>query len=58
MGVLIRGHAALVRYDYAGTRTILEQIGTGGVFGGKQAAQNIEKIFLRVADATSFSRFL
>ena len=24
----------------------------------KQAAQNIEKIFLRVADATSFSRFL
>ena len=33
VGVLIRGHAALVRYDYAGTRTILEQIGTGGVFG-------------------------
>lgn len=33
VGVLLRGYAELVRYDYAGTRTILERIDTGGVFG-------------------------
>lgn len=33
VGVLIRGRADLVRYDYAGTRTILERIEAGGVFG-------------------------
>lgn len=33
VGVLLRGYAELVRYDYAGTRTILERIETGGVFG-------------------------
>ena len=33
IGVLLRGQAALVRFDYAGTRTILEQVEKGGVFG-------------------------
>lgn len=33
VGVLLRGHAELVRYDDAGTRTILERIDAGGVFG-------------------------
>lgn len=33
VGVLLRGYAELVRFDYAGTRTILERIDTGGVFG-------------------------
>ena len=33
VGVLLRGQAELVRYDYAGTRTILERVDTGGVFG-------------------------
>ena len=33
VGVLVRGQAELVRFDYAGTRTILEQVGPGGVFG-------------------------
>ncbi|MDE7054243.1 MAG: Crp/Fnr family transcriptional regulator [Oscillospiraceae bacterium] len=33
VGVLLRGRADLVRYDYGGTRTILERIETGGVFG-------------------------
>lgn len=33
VGVLLRGYAELVRYDVAGTRTILERIDTGGVFG-------------------------
>ena len=33
VGVLLRGQAALVRFDYAGTRTILEQMEAGSVFG-------------------------
>ena len=33
VGVLLRGEAELVRFDYAGTRTILERLETGGVFG-------------------------
>ena len=33
VGVLVRGQAALVRFDYAGTRTILEQLEAGSVFG-------------------------
>ena len=33
VGVLLSGQASLVRYDYAGTRTILERVETGGVFG-------------------------
>ena len=33
VGVLLRGRADLVRYDYGGTRTILERIETGGGFG-------------------------
>ena len=33
VGVLLCGQAELVRFDYAGNRTILEQVGTGGVFG-------------------------
>ena len=33
VGVLLRGHAELVRYDDAGNRTILERIDAGGVFG-------------------------
>lgn len=33
VGVLLRGAAELVRFDYAGTRTILERLETGGVFG-------------------------
>lgn len=33
IGVLLRGQAALVRFDYAGTRTILERVEAGGVFG-------------------------
>ena len=33
IGVLLQGQAELVRFDYAGTRTILEQVETGGVFG-------------------------
>ena len=33
VGVLLKGRAELVRFDYAGTRTILEQVETGGVFG-------------------------
>ncbi|MBD5153769.1 MAG: Crp/Fnr family transcriptional regulator [Oscillibacter sp.] len=33
VGVLIRGQAVLVRFDYAGNRTILEQVEAGSVFG-------------------------
>ena len=33
VGVLLRGEAELVRFDNAGTRTILERLETGGVFG-------------------------
>lgn len=33
VGVLLYGQAELVRFDYAGTRTILEQVGAGGIFG-------------------------
>lgn len=33
VGVLVRGEAELVRLDYAGNRTILERLETGGVFG-------------------------
>ncbi len=33
VGVLLRGQAVLVRFDYAGNRTILEQVEAGGVFG-------------------------
>ena len=33
VGVLTRGEAELVRLDYAGNRTILERLETGGVFG-------------------------
>ena len=33
VGVLLRGQAALVRFDYTGTRTILEQMEAGSVFG-------------------------
>lgn len=33
VGVLVRGQAALVRFDDAGTRTILERVESGGVFG-------------------------
>ena len=33
VGVLLQGEAELVRFDYAGTRTILERMETGGVFG-------------------------
>lgn len=33
VGVLVEGQAALVRFDYAGNRTILERVETGGVFG-------------------------
>lgn len=33
VGVLIEGEAELVRLDYAGNRTILERLESGGVFG-------------------------
>ena len=33
VGVLLQGQAALIRFDYAGNRTILEQVEAGGVFG-------------------------
>ncbi len=33
VGVLLRGQAALVRFDYSGTRTILERVDEGSVFG-------------------------
>ena len=33
VGVLLRGQAALGRFDYTGTRTILEQMEAGSVFG-------------------------
>ena len=33
VGVLLRGQATLVRFDQAGTRTILEQVEAGSVFG-------------------------
>ena len=33
VGVVVQGAAELVRYDSAGTRTILERVETGGVFG-------------------------
>jgi len=33
VGVLLHGQAELVRFDYAGTRAILEQVETGGIFG-------------------------
>ncbi len=33
VGVLVSGEAELVRLDYAGNRTILERLETGGVFG-------------------------
>ena len=33
VGVLLQGQAALVRFDYAGNRTILEQVDAGGIFG-------------------------
>lgn len=33
VGVLLQGEAELVRFDYAGTRTILERLETGGIFG-------------------------
>ena len=33
VGVITRGTAELVRFDYTGTRTILERLDTGGVFG-------------------------
>ena len=33
VGVLVSGGAELVRLDYAGNRTILERLETGGVFG-------------------------
>ena len=37
VGVLIRGQAALVRLDRTGTRTILEQVEAGGIFGEELA---------------------
>lgn len=33
VGVITRGTAEVVRFDYAGNRTILERLETGGVFG-------------------------
>lgn len=33
VGVVLQGAAAVVRLDYAGTRTILERLEPGGVFG-------------------------
>ena len=33
VGVVVRGTAELVRFDSAGTRTILERMETGGIFG-------------------------
>lgn len=33
VGVLLNGQASLVRYDYAGIRTILERVDAGCVFG-------------------------
>lgn len=33
VGVVLHGAAELVRFDYAGTRTILERMEAGGVFG-------------------------
>ena len=33
VGIVVRGEAELVRFDCAGTRTILERMETGGVFG-------------------------
>ena len=33
VGVVIRGAVELVRFDYGGTRTLLERLETGGVFG-------------------------
>ena len=33
VGVVLKGAAVLVRLDYAGTRTILERLEPGGVFG-------------------------
>ena len=33
VGVVVRGAAELVRFDSAGTRTILERMETGGIFG-------------------------
>ena len=33
VGVILQGAAVVVRLDYAGTRTILERLETGGVFG-------------------------
>lgn len=33
VGVVVRGAVELLRYDYAGTRTILERLEAGGVFG-------------------------
>ena len=33
VGVVVQGAAELVRYDYAGTRTILERVEAGGLFG-------------------------
>lgn len=33
VGVVLQGHAGLVRFDEEGNRTILEQLGSGGVFG-------------------------
>ncbi len=33
VGVMLRGTAELARFDYAGNRTILERLESGGVFG-------------------------
>ena len=53
VGVMLSGTAELVRFDYAGTRTILERLETGGVFGEVLAFTTSFGDCVEVVSATS-----
>lgn len=52
VGIITKGKAELIRNDYNGTRTILETLETGDIFGDVFSNYNIDELSIIAADLT------
>ena len=55
VGIVLEGEAALIRYDYSGNKTLIEQLGPNSMFGERFSNYNADELLV---EATKDSTIL
>lgn len=53
VGIILRGRAELIRYDYLGNRTILEELSENDIFGEVFSNYNIDELSIKATEETT-----